>query len=91
LPTICLGWLWASILLIFAFWVARIIGMCHRYPAVLFYFWDRILLTLPRLASNFPASCLHLASNWDYRHALLCLAQMHSSRSISRVNCAPRM
>jgi hypothetical protein len=30
LQTICLGWLWTIILLISAFWVARIIGVSHH-------------------------------------------------------------
>jgi hypothetical protein len=28
--TICLSWLWTMVLLISAFWVARIMGMSHR-------------------------------------------------------------
>jgi uncharacterized membrane protein YcfT len=31
LHTVCLGWLWTMILLISAFWVARITGMSHLH------------------------------------------------------------
>jgi hypothetical protein len=31
--TICQGWLWTVILLIFASWVARIIGVSYQHPA----------------------------------------------------------
>jgi hypothetical protein len=36
LGTMCLGWLWISILLISASWVVRITGMIHGTLAVLF-------------------------------------------------------
>jgi hypothetical protein len=38
LETICLGWLWNTILLISASRVARITGVSHRHPAFLYYF-----------------------------------------------------
>jgi hypothetical protein len=31
--TVCPGWHWTSILLITAFWVTRITGVSHQYPA----------------------------------------------------------
>jgi hypothetical protein len=44
LQSICPGWLWTVILLIFASWVARIIGMSCQCPAS-HSFWIRVLLT----------------------------------------------
>jgi hypothetical protein len=38
LQTICPGWLWATILLVSASWVARITGVSHRCPALFFFF-----------------------------------------------------
>jgi hypothetical protein len=34
---------------------------------VFFCFWERVLLTLPRLVLNLLSSCLFLPSSWDYR------------------------
>jgi hypothetical protein len=52
LPTVCLGWLWIVILLIFASWVAGIIGMNHQHlaslvfivplPYILYFIWNSI-------------------------------------------------
>jgi hypothetical protein len=36
--TICLGWLWTSILLISASWIARITGVRHWWPGLAWYF-----------------------------------------------------
>jgi hypothetical protein len=36
--TICLGWLWTTILLISPSWVTRITGESHWHPVLIFYF-----------------------------------------------------
>jgi hypothetical protein len=36
--TICLGWLWTTVLLISASWVARITGVSHWHPAMCWLF-----------------------------------------------------
>jgi hypothetical protein len=43
--TVCLGWPQTSILLVFASWVTRIIGMSHRHLAAL-HFYDDTNITL---------------------------------------------
>jgi hypothetical protein len=49
--TICLGWLWTAILLISAYWVARITGVSHRCLACCCFFnnFIKIKLTYRRL------------------------------------------
>jgi hypothetical protein len=50
-----------------------IIGKCSTTWAaspdfcLYIHFWDMVLLTLPRLASNSRSSCLHLRNVWDHR------------------------
>jgi hypothetical protein len=39
--TICQGWLWTTVFLISASWVARIAGMSHQCPAIALLFWVR--------------------------------------------------
>jgi hypothetical protein len=41
--TICLDWLRTLILLVSAFWVARIIGVSHQHPVYLFIFPSSLL------------------------------------------------
>jgi hypothetical protein len=60
LRTICLGWLWTSILLISASWVARIIGVSHRHPAISFYFSSIYFLVLCT-APHMPQCCLFVS------------------------------
>jgi hypothetical protein len=50
--TIFLGWLWTLILLIFASWVARIIGVSHWHLACLFLSVEKLTMHWP-LASSY--------------------------------------
>jgi hypothetical protein len=54
LLSFCPGWPWTSILLIFAFWVARIIGMSNQCPA---RYWFLIL----KKKKYFYLCCIHEA------------------------------
>jgi hypothetical protein len=57
---------WTTIILISAFWAARITGMSHwRQPSLLIYFWDRVSLCYPDcfwISGLRWSSCLSLSS-----------------------------
>jgi hypothetical protein len=44
--TVCLGWLWTTILLISASWVARITGVSHGCPALILSVFAYCILKL---------------------------------------------
>jgi hypothetical protein len=48
--TICLGWLWAGVLLISASWIARIIGMSH---------WHLVSLGTLKIFPKYICMCLY--------------------------------
>jgi hypothetical protein len=56
------GWLQTMILLISAFWVARIIGVSHQRLAGNLDFWDRVLLCGPGWPQTCDLPCLSLLS-----------------------------
>jgi hypothetical protein len=60
LRTICLGWPWTVILLIYASWVARITGVSHQYLACSDYFRDNYF---PRMVLNLNFPDLSLLSS----------------------------
>jgi hypothetical protein len=51
--TICPGWLWATILLISASWVARITSVSYQHPAPLHFFLRQVALC----SSDWPRTC----------------------------------
>jgi hypothetical protein len=68
--TICLGWLQPMILLISAFWVARITGVSHRCLACFVYLQDFFPTPGTQRYPMFSSSVLQFAM---YTHTHLCV------------------
>jgi hypothetical protein len=67
--TICLGWLWTTILLLSSSWVARLTGVHHQHPASTNNFLkiNFISFTLQATAKTLPLFYL----NWNIHFRII--------------------
>jgi hypothetical protein len=83
--TICLGWLWSTILLISASWVARITGLLHQRLAFAYFLIGFLLSFLFFSVASCPCSCDPI---YHYSSAPSPLGYLHTLGSRSVIFCA---